>query len=497
MRETLFDAYKAYSNKYSFDEFLFRNHIFYLLPDSYSAKVKSMFFFTRKKKRLQEKYIELLAEFADLTKIKIIFLKGLVLANNLYRDPDLRLSGDIDIYIEEKDYKIIEGLLISYSFSVEKDETGFHIGFFKIEDNSEIVIEVHQKLYVSSAEAFSLIKSVPVRCINTRVVSYRCKKVNVLDYSYEFLYLFMHSLRHFVDGTVHPIFFILSNYPVARIIELVLYVHKYQKFIDWKFIRDYLNKLKIGTLINNFLRLISIFIPEFNFEVNSYDSRNVFKNEVLFELYKEISEFNSFDYIFLNSNQIWTKAVLINNTKNKNGINLKQKYGLKIQKAEVFQADVGRYSVTVDLLNNKMFFSFYYPKEETFMERKDFLWMSDSIELILFVLDQQEGSFYHRFFSFRNNDYIETYEDDYRQYRDGNFYNEIKVTEGIIGSVKSLEKENCILLELDLDKFDLKVQNLFFDFVINLNIGNELLKLSLSESDPNKYLLPFNYSKLC
>lgn len=99
MRKKMFDVYQHYNNKVTFDQFLFKNHIFYLLPDSYSPKIKGMIFLNKEKKQLQEKYIEFLSNFANSKKIKIIFLKGLVLASRLYANPDLRLSGDIDIYI--------------------------------------------------------------------------------------------------------------------------------------------------------------------------------------------------------------------------------------------------------------------------------------------------------------------------------------------------------------------------------------------------------------
>lgn len=497
MRKKMFDVYQHYNNKVTFDQFLFKNHIFYLLPDSYSPKIKGMIFLNKEKKQLQEKYIEFLSNFANSKKIKIIFLKGLVLASRLYANPDLRLSGDIDIYIEEeKNYKIIEELLIKNAFVKKKDETGFHTGFSKIENNNEIIIEVHRKLYVSSAEVFSLIKSVPVQEIKTGTVSYKCNNINVLDYSYEFLYLFMHSLRHFVDGTIHPIFFILSKYPVVRIIELVLYVNKFMELIDWEFIKDYFNKLKIGTLINNFLNLIRIFVPAFDLKIECHDSKNIFKGEVFFELYREISKFDPFDYIFYNSNQLWTKTVLLNNLKKQNEITLKKRYKLKIQKSNGNNIDLSKYSVEVDISNNNMIFSFFYPKKELFMEKKDFLWRSDSIELILFELEQHQKTFYHRFFSVRDNNVIVTFEDDYRRYSKGNYYNEIMVTEGVVGIVKPNEKENCILIEINSDVFNFDIYNVFFDFVINLNTSDGLIKLSLNEVDPNKYLLPFNYSRL-
>jgi len=496
IREKLLSAYQSYIRKDSFDEFLFKNHLFYLLPDSYTAKVKAMVFFNKEMKKQQEKYIELLNNFAEEKKIKIVHIKGIILANLLYENPELRFSGDIDLYAEKKARYIIEDFLIREGFKKEVDGTEFHSTFSRMSENNKIVIEIHNELYVSSAEAFSRIKSVPLSGIKTRTVHYQNHNIYALDYTYEFLYLFIHLLRHFIDGTIHPVVYLLSNYPVARIVELVLYVDKFRERIDWEYIKSYLNKLQCGTLINQFFSLIHIFIPLFDVKIDNYDSKAIFRSETFFELYKGLNYLDPFDYIFCNANQLWTKNVLKNNSKNLKIIFPWKRYNLKVQMPKYYRIDFKNYTVNIKPVDNQIWFSFYFPKNELFAQRKEFLWESDTVELILFNLEQNDESFYHRFFINRNKHDFDIHEDDYRKYTEGKFYNEVKVAEGITAIFQAFENENCISVNVKLDVFKIDIHNLFFDFVVNLNKSNELVKLSLNEENPDMYLLPFNYSIL-
>lgn len=497
MRCVLLEEYKKYKNKASFDDFLFKNHLFYLLPESYSSKVKCMIFFNKIKKQLQEKYIGLLNKFADKNAITIIFVKGIILANQLYDNPRNRFSSDIDILVNKKDILLVENFLIKEGFRKETDKTGFHSSFIKTEKNNEVIIEVHNKLFVLSADAFSLIKSIPIKKIHTRKIEYNEQQFYVLNHTYEFLYLFIHILRHFIDGTIHSRLYLLSKYPISKIIELVLYINKYNCKINWLFIKNYLNKLHIGTLINNFFKIISYFIPTFNMRVNEIDSVSVFKNTTFFELYLIISKFPSFDYIFYIPNQLWAKAISISNSKKQKLIGKKIKNHLVLQTKGQKCYDFSNFTVSVNIRNDELIFSLYFPKNKKFEKRRNLLWQSDTLEIILFNINSQKTTFYHRFFVYKNktND-IEIYEDDYRKYTKDNFYNEILINKGIKGKFQKYKNENCISIFIKPKLFGITIKQLLFDIAININKKNEYIKLSLNENNPEKYLLPINFSRI-
>lgn len=497
MRCILLEEYKKYRNKTSFNDFLFKNHLFYLLPESYSSKVKCMIFFNKIKKQLQEKYISLLNKFADKNAITIIFVKGIILASQLYDNPEIRFSSDIDIFVDKKNILLVENFLIKKGFRKEIDKTGFHSSFIKIENSNEIIIELHNKLFVLSADAFSLIKSIPIKKIHARKIEYNKKQFYVLNHTFEFLYLFIHILRHFIDGTIHSRLYLLSKYPISKIIELVLYINRYNCQINWSFIEKYLNRLHIGTLINNFFKIINCFISSFNMQINEIDSISVFKNTTLFELYLIISKLPAFDYIFYVPNQLWAKAILISNSKKQKLISNKIKNHLILQSTKPYCYDCSNYIVSINIINDELIISFYFPKSEKFETRKKLLWQSDTLEIILFNMNYQETTFYHRFFVYKNktND-IEIYEDDYRKYTKDTFYNEILINKGIKGKFQKYKNENCISIFIKPKLFDIIIKQLLFDIAININKKNEHIKLSLNENNPEKYLLPINFSRI-
>lgn len=496
MRMTLLKEYKIRNNNSSFDDFLFSNHLFYLLPESFSPKVKGILFFNKTINQLQKQYICLLNEFASKNEISIIFVKGVILASQLYDNPNLRLSSDIDIFVKEKDMQIIENFLINDGFVKEIDDTGFHSSFIKQEGKSAIIIEVHNNLFVLSAEAFSLIKSLPIPQIKKRNIVYNNQQVCVLDYTFEFLYLFIHILRHFIDSTIHNRLYILSKYPISRILELVIYIYKFHDEIDWEYINNYLNKLHIGTLINNFLNIFKSFIS-FNIKIDADDSVEVFKNTTFFEIYSIISNLPFFDYIFLDPNQLWSKAVLIRNSRKENLIFKGQKYELKLQTQNHIFTNLSNYTVSTDIINNELVFNFYYPSSQKFEKRHKLLWKSDTVEIILFNMNTNKETIYHRFFIFKDNkNSIEIYEDDYRKYLRGSFYNESLLNKGVKGYFYKYENENCISIFINPKEFNIKIEKLLFDIAININNKNEYIKLSLSEDNPENYLLPFNYARI-
>ena len=83
MRMTLLKEYKIRNNNSSFDDFLFSNHLFYLLPESFSPKVKGILFFNKTINQLQKQYICLLNEFASKNEISIIFVNSLRMPNTM------------------------------------------------------------------------------------------------------------------------------------------------------------------------------------------------------------------------------------------------------------------------------------------------------------------------------------------------------------------------------------------------------------------------------
>ena len=94
--------------------------------------------------------VKKIVNFSEQTGIKVIFMKGMFFANEIYSDINLRVSMDIDLYVKECDlYKVCEFLTANgYNDAGENDflEDGRmeHLQFVKAGENFyNPIIEVH------------------------------------------------------------------------------------------------------------------------------------------------------------------------------------------------------------------------------------------------------------------------------------------------------------------------------------------------------------------
>ncbi|USK73549.1 nucleotidyltransferase domain-containing protein [Peribacillus frigoritolerans] len=141
--------------------------------------------------------MELLSQLFTDKKIPILFLKGPIIAADLYGDISLRTSKDLDILIPITKLEYAEELLLNFGYKRE-DETsllnelkwrGHHITYIHTQKN--IQLEIHWRLHpLPSKEP----------CFNElweqRRVSKTSYPINFLGEEHLFLYLVSHGARH-------------------------------------------------------------------------------------------------------------------------------------------------------------------------------------------------------------------------------------------------------------------------------------------------------------
>lgn len=93
----------------------------------------------------QEEFLKLQRQITELfnqNEIRHLYFKGSVL-NQLYPDPALRTRGDIDVYVDGKDFTKAKNLFIENGFRVLHIDSQHHIEFLK----NNLMVELHFALF--------------------------------------------------------------------------------------------------------------------------------------------------------------------------------------------------------------------------------------------------------------------------------------------------------------------------------------------------------------
>ncbi len=92
---------------------------------------------------------KVLCELLNQHKIKFIIFKGFAYNFTLYHQLPLRPHSDIDIFVEEKDYKILENLLLQHHYKVVSSRQGRFISFqnsFYDDNKINTVFDIHWQI---------------------------------------------------------------------------------------------------------------------------------------------------------------------------------------------------------------------------------------------------------------------------------------------------------------------------------------------------------------
>ncbi len=167
--------------------------------------------------------------------IKYCVVKGITVAQ-LYNMPEVRISSDMDILIDEKDEKQVIGILNELGYETNLRANNDH--HMKAYHAVGGLLEVHVALYSIATD----------KIIFNDEISYDEEFVRLEDGTYSLgindalIYLTAHLIKHLIhDGA-----------GVRQMMDLLLYMKKYEKQIDW----DKYNALikKLG--YDNFLAVV-------------------------------------------------------------------------------------------------------------------------------------------------------------------------------------------------------------------------------------------------
>ncbi|MET3319928.1 UNVERIFIED_ORG: hypothetical protein ABIC97_003025 [Peribacillus simplex] len=176
-----------YSKLKIVDEALIPKYVIENLYQEYKKNTFKMLFFSGE--------MENLSKLFDENQIRLLFLKGPVIAFDIYGDISLRTSKDLDILVQKTDLNRVEELLLSYGYEREELQDKFeksrhHIIFFH--PQKKIEIEIHWRLNPPPLKEPSFNELWDRKRVST-LTTYQVYFLGEEDL---FLYLIAHGSRH-------------------------------------------------------------------------------------------------------------------------------------------------------------------------------------------------------------------------------------------------------------------------------------------------------------
>ncbi len=171
----------------------------------------------------------------DTNKIEYVALKGVEL-KKLYPSSDMRSMSDIDILIKEKDYEKVSERMLKLGYYIKKQKAE-EIEFWKkpymvVEVATTMLAEVQSGMEWYFKDYWQKLK---------KSETYRYRQTDE-DY---FIYHFVHLSKHYsMYGT-----------GVRPFIDIYVYLKNKKDTLDWTYIEDELNKLKLWEFSKNAIRL--------------------------------------------------------------------------------------------------------------------------------------------------------------------------------------------------------------------------------------------------
>lgn len=201
-----------------------------------SAKYRMSFLALISKSVRQNEFTMNVLSEVEAQGMKYCILKG-IFASSLYANPDYRISGDIDILINPKDEKKFAEFLKSKGYEVEKRKKNDH-HLAAIHPVGGI-LEVHVRLYGHVTDEVIFGKKISYGEPPMKVKSGK-REFYTLGITDNLYFLTAHYIKHFVAG----------ESGVRQMMDLLLFMKKYESEIDFEKYNSWLKELRYDRLIN-------------------------------------------------------------------------------------------------------------------------------------------------------------------------------------------------------------------------------------------------------
>ena len=172
--------------------------------------------------------------------IRFLPLKGLII-KNLYPVIDMRSMADMDIFFDAHYAKEVKKIMCDLGYIVKMYNQGNHDVYLK---EPFLNVEMHRMLMAESYSMSMYYKEL----VNNNIFSKLIKQQgHEYHFSNEDYYIFMiaHAAKHFSNGGMG----------IRNVIDLYIFLKKYQNSLNFSYIREELEKLNVLKFNDNFVEL--------------------------------------------------------------------------------------------------------------------------------------------------------------------------------------------------------------------------------------------------
>ena len=169
----------------------------------------------------------------------------MVLAD-LYPEFNLRYSGDTDIFVQEKDKEKVTSLLYRLGYEKKEDHSKNKVHVF-VSHKMNHIIEIHYSLWEDyEGKRIDILNQLQLTETESLIDLEVCKlKLTTLGHNQHFIYQMFHIIKHFITDSIS----------IRYLVDITLFVNKYEDRIDMKYFWESMNKLGYTKFCMNFLNL--------------------------------------------------------------------------------------------------------------------------------------------------------------------------------------------------------------------------------------------------
>ncbi|MBQ6687478.1 MAG: nucleotidyltransferase family protein [Bacilli bacterium] len=295
--------------------------------------------------------------------IKYIVLKGCVLSYLLYDDPRRRTSSDIDIFVFKEYLETAIQYMENNGFVNLNKEIAHHkkVVHHYVFNNNICSVEIHKNILIPQI-------NIDESYLKNTLQQYNIQGVEI--YSFSITAILVHLFYHlymdvYISHLTHYEVITRGGLPKSkrfmyRIYEIVLYVQKYRKTINWEEFYNEVNSQKLMVMFKfMFVEILELFpkiIPRFYaIKLCSKNYQDYDGNEKLNNVFHNFSPFTNKNqignYIDANWNQYWCNVI-----KNKDGYSFSNNDEHFSAKFDIIKSD-GSLNIAIKVKDSDLSFS--------------------------------------------------------------------------------------------------------------------------------------------
>lgn len=165
-------------------------------------------------------YIRCIFDEMNKNNIAFVILKGESVAA-VYKEPELRISGDVDILVDEKDEEKTLGIFSKYGYSYTKrPEWGNETALYH---PTRKMAEIHISLHDKSREDIFFGEVGNLTEPYMKITTDNLGEIDVLSPNDGIMFLYLHFLKHFLS----------SGAGIRQMLDVVMYSRHYRDKINW------------------------------------------------------------------------------------------------------------------------------------------------------------------------------------------------------------------------------------------------------------------------